>query len=209
MKTIVFATQKGGSGKSTLSTNLAVEASKAGKKVLLVDCDQQATSEKWYQARPEEYDEPQLVRVKEEEIIKAHQLAKNNNFDLVIVDTAGRDLPSIKLATSVADICLVPCAPSGADIQAVVTTYATLAEQNIAFAFLINQAFASGGRNKETEQILEKMGKVAPIHIVRRAAYQDAIAKGLGVSELESNSKASNEMQELWNWADNFLSKVS
>lgn len=209
MKTISFITQKGGSGKSTLATNLAVEATASGLKVLLVDCDPQGTAEKWYQARPENKELPQLVKVKEGQVIKAHDLAKNNHFDLVVIDTAGRDLPSIKLALSVTDVCLVPCAPSGADIQAVVTTYATLAEQNKPFAFVINQAFSSGSRNKETQNILEKMGKVAPAYVVRRAVYQDAIAKGLGVSELEPRSKGANEMRKLWDWTNNFLNKVS
>lgn len=209
MKTIALVTQKGGSGKSTIATNLAVEAGGNGKnKVLLIDCDQQATAEKWYQARPEEHEHPHLVSVKESEVIKAHQLAKMKKFDFVIVDTAGRDLPSIRLALSVADLCLVPCAPSGADIQAVVSTYATLSEQNKPFAFVISQAFSTGTRNKETETILEKMGKVAPVCIVRRAAYQDAIAKGLGVSELEPKSKAAAEAQALWKWTYNFLKKI-
>lgn len=209
MKTIALVTQKGGSGKSTIATNLAVEACNSGKKkVLLIDCDQQGTSEKWYQSRPEEYEQPQLVRVKESEVVKAHQLALMKKFDFVIIDTAGRDLPSIKLALSVCDVCLVPCAPSGADIQAVVSTYTTLAEQGKAFAFVINQAFSMGTRNKETEAILEKMGKVAPICVVRRAVYQDAIAKGVGVTELEPSSKAAEETRALWKWTSNFLKKV-
>ena len=209
MRTIALVTQKGGSGKSTIATNLAVEACAGGKKkVLLIDCDQQATAERWYQVRPEEYEQPQLVRVKESEVVKAHELAQRNGFDFVIIDTAGRDLPSIKLALSVADVCLVPCAPSGADIQAVVSTYATLTEQNKAFAFVISQAFATGARNKETEAILEKMGKVAPLCIVRRAVYQDAIAKGVSVGELEPHSKAAEEMHSLWDWTHNFLKKV-
>lgn len=210
MKTIVLVTQKGGSGKSTIATNLAVEASSSGKKkVLLIDCDQQATSENWYQTRPEDRPQPRLVKVKENEIVKAHQVAQTHDFDIVIVDTAGRDLPSIKLALSIATICLVPCAPSGADIKAVVSTYAALVEQKKPFAFIVNQAFSTGSRNKETQSILEKMGKVSPNHVVRRAIYQDAIAKGLGVSELEPSSKAALEMRSLWQWANTFLNKVS
>ena len=50
MRTIALVTQKGGSGKSTIATNLAVEACAGGKKkVLLINCDQQATAERWYQ----------------------------------------------------------------------------------------------------------------------------------------------------------------
>lgn len=51
-KTIAFAQQKGGVGKSSAAINLACVAVAAGRSVVLVDCDiEQATAMKWHGRR--------------------------------------------------------------------------------------------------------------------------------------------------------------
>ena len=57
---IIFVTQKGGAGKTTLTVNLAVAAVRRKKRVLILDLDAQASAENWYQDR--EAETPQLVK---------------------------------------------------------------------------------------------------------------------------------------------------
>ena len=47
MKIIAVLSQKGGSGKTTLSINLAIAAAKAGKQVVLIDIDPQQSAARW------------------------------------------------------------------------------------------------------------------------------------------------------------------
>lgn len=47
MSTIAIASQKGGSGKTTLAVNLAAAAEAAGQNALIIDTDPQATASQW------------------------------------------------------------------------------------------------------------------------------------------------------------------
>ena len=51
MDVISFVSQKGGSGKSSLTLCCAVAAEQAGRRTLILDMDGQATAEAWYQDR--------------------------------------------------------------------------------------------------------------------------------------------------------------
>jgi cellulose biosynthesis protein BcsQ len=54
MKTVAVISQKGGSGKSTLSIHLATEPARAGGKALLIDLDPQGNAVRWAGRRGEE-----------------------------------------------------------------------------------------------------------------------------------------------------------
>ena len=56
MQTIVLATQKGGSGKTTLAIGLALAAIQAGHTVRLIETNSQGTLSNWQTRRP--YAEP-------------------------------------------------------------------------------------------------------------------------------------------------------
>ena len=51
MKTLAVLSQKGGTGKTTIAVHLAVEASRSGKTVALIDLDPQASAAKWGDTR--------------------------------------------------------------------------------------------------------------------------------------------------------------
>ena len=53
MRTIAFVTQKGGAGKSTIASSVAVAAHEAGEKVFIFDLDPQQSLKKWSKARAE------------------------------------------------------------------------------------------------------------------------------------------------------------
>ena len=61
MKTIVIASQKGGSGKTMLAAHLAVEAERTGNTAWLIDTDRQATLSLWHDRR--KADTPQRLDV--------------------------------------------------------------------------------------------------------------------------------------------------
>lgn len=209
---ICFVSQKGGSGKSTLTVNCAVAAAAAAaaqnkKKVLIVDMDQQGSAESWYQDR--DADAPQLIKINARDLERAIKLAEEQKFDFVFIDTPGRDEPGQAAAIRAADFCLVPCRPSPADMKATPPTVETIRRLGKTAFFVLTQTPARSFRIREAEKGLSVLGTVCPVPIVSRASYQDAQGAGLGVTEYEPEGKAAQEINLLWQWIRKKLGKIN
>lgn len=202
MKTISFVAQKGGVGKSTLAISCAVTAYQQGQNVLLLDMDPQGSVESWYQDRTE--DAPGVVCITAPKIEQAISAAADKGFDLIIIDTPGRDAPGIATAIKASDLVVIPCRPSVTDMKAIPTTYSMVHRLEKQAVFVLSQTpaatLARGSRIREAEAGLSMLGMAAPVPIVSRLAYQDAHGLGLGVTEYEPNGKAANEIRNLWQW---------
>jgi chromosome partitioning protein len=207
MTVFSFVTQKGGSGKTTLAINCAVAAMLAKKRVVIFDMDEQATAEHWFQDREAEV--PQLVRVGSTELESALSRAKANKFDVVLIDTPGRDSAAAAAAIRAADFCVIPCRPTPADMKATPATIETIKRLGKRAAFVLMQTPARSYRIREAGQGLSVLGMVAPVHIVLRNDYQDAQGAGLGVMEFEPEGKAAEEIRELWAWLIKKAGKVT
>jgi chromosome partitioning protein len=207
MRVIAFVTQKGGSGKSTLTFCCGVRAEETGKRVLLLDMDPQATTELWYQDR--ESERPRLARIKPGDLDQALKGATRERFDFVLIDTPGRDEPATAAAIRAADFCIIPCRPTPGDMKATPATVATIKRLGKPAAFVLTQTPARGSRIVEADRGLGMLGMVAPVRIVQRSAYQDAQGMGLGVTEYEPEGKAAAEIKELWTWITRKMEKVT
>ena len=206
MRVITFVTQKGGSGKTTLALSCAAAAEEQGSRALVLDMDPQGTAEVWYQAR--EATTPKLAAITAADLLNA--IAGGQlRFDVVLIDTPGRDEPSTAAAIRHADLCLIPCRPTPADMKATPSTMATIKRLGKRSAFVLNQTPPRGYRIREAAQGLSMLGMVAPVHIVSRNAYQDAQGMGLGVIEFELDGKAAAEIRELWQWIAKKLEKLT
>ena len=206
MRVITFVTQKGGSGKTTLALSCAAAAEEQGSRALVLDMDPQGTAEAWYQAR--EATTPKLAAITAADLPNAIA-GGQPRFDVVLIDTPGRDEPSTAAAIRHADLCLIPCRPTPADMKATPPTVATIKRLGKRSAFVLNQTPPRGYRIREAAQGLSMLGMVAPVHIVSRNAYQDAQGMGLGVIEFEPDGKAAAEIRELWQWIAKKLEKLT
>lgn len=206
MRVLTFVTQKGGSGKTTLAVSCAVAAGQSGHKPLILDMDPQASAEAWYQDR--EAETPRLARVTASDLEAAIRNAKTAGFSLVVIDTPGRDDPATASSIRAADLCVVPCRPTPADMKATPPTAATIKRLNKAVAFVLTQTPVRGFRLHEARSGLGMLGMVAPVAIVSRTTHQDAYGAGLGVTEFEPEGKAADEIRELWAWLDSRLGKI-
>ena len=206
MKIIALVTQKGGCGKTTLTTCLAVAARQSGRKVVIFDADPQGSAAQWWESREE--DAPALVEVKGDEIAQAVKTAESKEFDLAFFDTPARAEPVNAAAAQVADFCLIPCQPSLADMRAQSPTVQMIQRLDKPGAFALTRCPPRGPRAKEAERGLLVFGlPVAPVIIGNRAAYPDAYASGLGVTEYEQEGKAAGEVAALWQWLNRRLGK--
>lgn len=191
MFTIVFATQKGGSGKSTVAVNLAVALAERGRSVVLVDLDRQGTATDWRRARTA--DHPRLC----------HDIAHAAGADVAIIDTPGVDSPATTAAMRAADLVLVPVRPSVPDLRGSLPTIHALVRIGKPFAFVLNQCpVRAGSRLAETRAGLAALGIVAEPPIAARVTYQDAMAAGLGVTEYAPSSPAAEEIRALARWIE-------
>ncbi|MBA2400943.1 MAG: ParA family protein [Bradyrhizobium sp.] len=207
MQTIVLATQKGGSGKTTLAIGLALAAIQAGHTVRLIETDSQGTLSNWQSRRP--YAEPIVEPIYAAgDFEQRLQSLDRSGVTLTIIDTAGGVNAATTAAIRYADLCLIPARPSIADIEATATTLGMVRASNRPFAFILNQTPIRGQRltNATTalgeEAALDISGVVATPFIVMRNDHQDALSAGLAVNEYAPTSKSAEEIRGLWQWVE-------
>ena len=109
---VCIANQKGGVGKTTLATNLAVALSKKGDTVL-VDADDQQSAVKWSKRRTENKIETEHHKGDLKKVL----LDLQKKYKYVVLDVAGRDSEEFRSALQVADKLIVPTQPSQADVE--------------------------------------------------------------------------------------------
>ena len=145
MQTIVLATQKGGSGNSTLAIGLALAAIQDGHTVRLIETDSHGTLSNWQGRR--RYAEPIVEPVYSSgEIEQRLQSLDASGVTLAIVDTAGGVSAATTAAIRYADLCLIPARPSVADIEATASTLQIVRAWKKPFAFVLNQTPIRGQR---------------------------------------------------------------
>lgn len=207
MQIWVLACQKGGVGKTTLGTNLAVAAAKAGEKVMIIDTDPQQSAVRWWERR--EADQPELIKLKPDEVTEAVQLAKGQGYTLIIIDTAGRESLQDNQAVLAATFCLVPCQPSLADIEAVYPTIDLLKRNEKNYAFVLTRCPSVGQDQVSAREGLSGFGLVAKPFTVERKAYKLAYANGESVIEYDPKDKASEEITALYKWVKQKSKRLS
>lgn len=203
---IVVGGIKGGSGKTTLCTNLAVIRSMAGKKVLLVDADDQRSASDWAEHREGLGINTSWTTIQLTGASVRSQLQKlAESYDEILVDTGGRDTTSQRSALTVADVFLAPFQPRSLDVWTLGKVVGLLNEIRSvnpklkAFA-VINRADPQGADNQDAADIIKETEGITYLSkpIGQRKAFANAAAEGLGVLELKSqDKKASAEITEL------------
>jgi len=114
---ILIGGEKGGTGKTTLATNLAAKRSLAGRDVLLIDTDPQGSANYWTQTRDDEKVTPRVACIQKFGkglLSEVRDLAKR--YDDIVIDAGGRDSIELRTALIVADKAYIPIQPSQFDI---------------------------------------------------------------------------------------------
>lgn len=115
---LVVGGQKGGTGKTTIATNLAAMRARAGRDVLLIDTDTQASASSWAQIRGEEGVQPAITCIAKFGLGVADEVRRlAPKFDDVILDAGGRDSVELRQAMLVSHVMLIPARPSQFDLH--------------------------------------------------------------------------------------------
>ena len=208
MHVLAVVTQKGGSGKSTLSVGLAMAAMRRSERVALIEADAQGTISKWRERRENPY--PRVERVADAaEIEPVISRLQADGIWLAIIDTAATNNVLATRAIACADLCLIPARPSPADIEAAIPTLIAIRRLDRRFAFVLNQTPTRGSRLSEAAASLNSLDVLALPFIGQRNDHQDALGAGLGVTEFAPEGKASEEIVALWGWISERLTVES
>lgn len=204
---VVVGGIKGGSGKTTLATNLTVLCSQSGNRVLLVDADEQKSASGWAQQRETEGIATHWTTIQLSGAAVRTQIQKmQSNYDDIVIDVGGRDTTSQRAALTIADFFLIPFQPRSLDIWtlgSVKTLISEIASINTVLqsCAVINRADSSGTDNSAALEILRDCPNLICLESVigQRKAFANAATDGLGVTEMKNqDSKAVTEIQALY-----------
>lgn len=197
MKTVAVISQKGGSGKSTLSIHLATEATRAGKKALLVDLDPQGNAARWASRRGDL--PPDVSAESPASIATVLEDAKNEEYDLVFFDTAPNADRTALQAAKAADLVLIPCRPSQFDIEAIGATL-DLCEVAKRQAMVVLNAAPVRSRvvGEARDAMTGRNATVCPVIIRERVALRHCMPDGRVAAEINPDSAAAKEITALY-----------
>ena len=206
MHVIALLSQKGGTGKTTLSLHLAVAAERAGHVAAVIDLDPQASAAGWKDSRPAET--PVVVSIPATRLPQALDLARGAEAELVLLDTAPHSSDVALAAAEAADVVLIPCRAGILDLRAIGAT-ARLAKIAGKPAYVVLNSLPPRATNviADARDAVAVHGlEVAPVTIQQRAAFAHALTAGQTAQEYESDGKAADEVAQLYTWLRTILS---
>jgi chromosome partitioning protein len=200
MKTLAIISQKGGVGKTTIATALAVAAEKDGKIVAVFDLDPQASAAFWKDTR--EADTPAVVAIPPSRLQHVLKAAAETGCDLAIIDAPPFAKDIAFEAAQRADFILIPTRPAVLDVMAMTKTLELVGHYNKPSAVVLTFCPIQGREIADTENAVKQLGaEIAPVRIHNRVAYSRAQQTGLTAQEFEIDGKAAEEIKQLYAYA--------
>jgi len=197
----VIGSYKGGSGKSTITFNLAVWLAMAGVKVQLIDTDPQATLSDVVGVRVEEDFEPQL-RVGDPSGLTPERL---NAADETLIDVGTANMDSMRRALELCDRVIVPVPPSQADIwstQRYIHLVNSMQRDKSAEVLGFINRGDTHHAVRETDEAAAALVSLPDIKLLKprlsqRTVFRRSFSEGLAVFELEPRGKGAREFLAL------------
>jgi chromosome partitioning protein len=207
MRVIVFASQKGGSGKTTLAGHIGVQAEIAGRgPVALIDTDPQGSLAKWWNCR--ESSTPAFLQSAFTNLVHDIDEARAQGFKLIVIDTPPAVTKAISEVVSFADLVVLPTRPSPHDLRAVGPTIDICEARKKPMIFVLNAATQRARITVEAAVALSQHGTVAPVTICNRTDFAASMIDGRTVMEIEPEGKSAEEIRGLWEYLDQRLFRM-
>jgi len=137
---IIFANQKGGTGKSSLLILFACYLARLGYKIEVIDADPQKTTSNWYRGYEGGIENLKCTEVEFEDVADEISAIRTEALtDFILLDTAGAHTDQISEKLTLADLAIIPVKASQADTDSSRTTAAYLTAKKIPYCYLLNQ----------------------------------------------------------------------
>ncbi|WP_158806811.1 AAA family ATPase [Beijerinckia sp. L45] len=201
-----IASQKGGTGKSSIAIHLAVEAALTGKSVAIVDLDPQTSTMSWKDDR--QSDDLLVVSLQPSRLPQFLKAAETNGADFVFLDS-GPNAELTMCAADAAELLIIPVRPSIFDLKAISTTAKIVRTLGKPAAVVLNAVptrspliVADATRAVATYKLA-----TSPVVVHQRSVFGKAIAEGMVAREYEPGCKGADEITALYEWILNQLNQ--
>ncbi|NGP56513.1 ParA family protein [Helicobacter pylori] len=215
--TICIANEKGGSGKSTLCLNLAVQLLKDNKEVVVLDTDSQKSMETFATIRAEK-ERPTFSLFNRSSGFSDTLKQMVSKYENILIDTKGEYSKETQKAMLLSDIVLVPTTPSQLDTEVLANMLERIEQlqelnENLRALIIINR-MPTIPTLKERQALIEFIKENNPSDKImllenslsERIVYKRSVSEGLGVIEY-SDKKAINEWANFYNELKGYLEK--
>ena len=204
MKVVAVASQKGGSGKTTLAGHIAVAAERAGAgPVALVDTDPQGSLAEWWNAR--EAETPFFVATAIGRLEEDMRRLRALGMRLLVIDTPPAIAGTIAEVVRVADLVVVPARPSPHDLRAAGATVELIERLGRPLVFVINGAAPRARITSEAAIALSQHGTLAPSIVHNRTGFAASMIDGRTVMEVPDEPRGAEEVMRLWEYLEGRL----
>jgi chromosome partitioning protein len=208
MQIIGIASQKGGSGKTTLAGHLAVQAEQAGASpVALIDTDPQGSLSAWWNAR--EAETPCFARTTAATLKQDVEQLRELGMKLLFIDTPPAIEATIGDVIELCDLVLIPVRPSPHDLRAAGATVELVERAGKPLIFIINAATPRARITNEAVMALSQHGTLAPVILHQRTGFAASMIDGRTVGEIKGEARSAEEIASLWDYISHRLTRDS
>jgi chromosome partitioning protein len=188
-KVVTVAQQKGGSGKTTIAVNLAVEFQRRGMTVALLDTDPQGSLGRWFLSRRERLGEAGMEFSTASAWGVSYECEKLKKLaDVVIVDTPPKVDADLRPALREADLVIVPVAASMVDLWATDGVFDLIEREGRRAVIVLNRVKAGTRLGDEVATAAALVGGVMEATLGQRVVYAETLGTGLGAGELRGQA---------------------
>lgn len=202
-RTVALCSFKGGTGKTTLSLNLAERAWSRGLAVGLLDCDPQRGAARVMEMRRGEGWSVMTGKVDLEGSKQLGALKEKGGYDLLVCDMPGVDSASLVSFLRQMDLVLSPVGVSSPELLVAQNFHELVESMGLERPVVYVANNVPPGKSRAdvfSNDLAELVGDVAPIWVRRRVVHVDAVRSGQGVCEMAPRSEAAAEITALWTW---------
>ena len=201
MQTLAVIALKGGSGKTTLATHLALAAHFRGVDTLLVDVDPQRSADNILATRTEPG--PARLSAAGVKLMAAQFAAQGLKKQLMVIDTPAGFVEDITQAVVLADLSVLVVRPTLIDLSSLAQTLSLVRRLGKPALVVMNQApparegVESPLVNRALRALDYMQAKVSPTIVRSRTVYQLALETGRSAEEM-SDPAAKREIAGVW-----------
>jgi len=207
MHVIAVVSQKGGSGKTTLTGHLSVQAEMSGQgPIAIIDTDPQGSLAAWWNERQAET--PLFIKTTLIDLPTHLRHLSDAGIKTVFIDTPPAITGAIQDVIKIADYILVPTKPSPHDLRAVGATVKLVQASAKPMVFILNDASSRAKITYEAAIALSQHGTVAPVTIHHRTLFASSMIDGRTAQELDPKGLSAMEMHGLWEYVNAKLNSI-